>query len=263
MFHSWKTTRLETVDQVLDVLLKLKGKNWICRGQAERHDNLFPSIDRNELRDLPRIKKLELERKAINLYKVTARHFTSNRESVAQQDDNIALMVLRQHGVPSRLLDWSMSPHKAAYFAVDSHEDQDGEIWAFDEPLYETKGKEQWLQWPQTTTDGSGDDDKFAIHMIAFSVEEPPDWFVCQFYSGFPRQDAQDGAFTLTAKFNNDHAEAIERFFKDGSRHHLYTIDAKIKQDLRERLRNDHGIWRGSLFPDSAGAAKTARSVFD
>ena len=47
--------------------------------------------------------------------------------------------------------------------------------------------------------------------LTAFTVEEPPDWFICAFYTGFPRTDAQAGAYTMTARFGRDHADAIAR----------------------------------------------------
>ena len=99
--------------------------------------------------------------------------------------------------------------------------------------------------------------------MTAFTLEEPPDWFVCQFYpEGFPRQRAQFGAYTLTAQFNRDHGDAIAELLGDESQYHLYVVDAAIKSELCRILREKHGVLRGSLFPDSAGAAETARSAF-
>ncbi len=67
----------------------------------------------------------------------------------------------------------------------------------------------------------------------------------------------------MTARFGRDHAEAIATLF-DGekSHYHLYLIQGKLKRSLRKMLREKHGIWRGSLFPDSAGAAETASRVF-
>ncbi len=106
-------------------------------------------------------------------------------------DDVAALKVLRHYGVPTRVRDWSWSPWVAAYFAAEQNDREDGEIWAFDEPLYEQERTKQWRQWPQTTSDGTGDPTKFIAGLTAFSLEEPPDWFICGFYNpGFPRQDA-------------------------------------------------------------------------
>jgi hypothetical protein len=177
-------------------------------------------------------------------------------------DDVVALMVLRHFGVPTRLLDWSASPHVAAYFAARCHDNEDAEIWSFDEPQYERVGLKQWKKWPETTTDGSGDPSKFAVAVTAFTVKEPPDWFICAFYRGFPRQEAQAGAYTMTARFGCDHADAIARLLRKKSRYHLYVVSAALKPKLRTILHEKYGVWRGSLFPDSAGAAETAHTVF-
>jgi hypothetical protein len=154
----------------------------------------------------------------------------------------------------------------AAYFAVEANDTEDGQIWSFDRRRFAEDAEEkQWKIWPETTIDGSGDGPMFRAEMTAFKIEEPrSNWFTCYFYyPGFPRQDAQHGAYTMTAWFGRDHAEAIEEFFKDNSCHHLYVVSADLKRALRDYLRQNHHIWRGSLFPDAAGAAETAARVFE
>jgi hypothetical protein len=180
------------------------------------------------------------------------------------ESDLITLMVLRHHEVPTRLLDWSTSPYVAAYFAVCCRDDKDGEIWSFDQRLYETKGRQQWERFPETTRDGSGNPEKFDYSLpAAFTVEEPRNWVVALFYDpGFPRQKAQKSLFSLTPQFDRCHAEAIRELLGDESACHRYVIKRGLKPKLRTILREAHGIWRGSLFPDSAGAADTARVVF-
>ena len=176
-------------------------------------------------------------------------------------NDFVALMALRHFGVPTRLLDWSKSPYVAAYFACED-DSKDGEIWSFDQALYAKKGKEQWKRWPETTIDGNPEN--FRAELTAFTREDPPDWFICAFYGpGFHRQNAQDGAYTVTAQFGRDHAGAIARLLGDKSSYHLYVVPKTLKATLKTLLRERHGIWRGSLFPDSAGAAETAATVFD
>jgi hypothetical protein len=260
MSCSWNSTTIATQTDALDLLIELRGKRWLSRGQSAPYRRLVPSIDRKR-ENLSRAQKLSLERQSIDLFRTTARFFAHSGERGALNDDIVALMVLRHYGVPTRLLDWSWSPHVAAYFACENDE-VDGEIWSFDEPLYERKGKQQWARWPETTTDRTGDTDKFDAKLTAFTKEEPPDWFVCGFYTGFHRQNAQEGVYTLTARFGRDHAEAIAQLLDDKARCHLYVLPAKLKLQLRTLLRQHHGIWRGSLFPDSAGAAQTAEGAF-
>ena len=263
MSYGWSTTKLTSATKALDVLTELRGRRWLCRGQSRSYGSLVPSIDRKPREALARREKLRLERRSIDLFRSTARFFADPGEQRALIDDIVALMVLRHYGVPSRILDWSWSPWVAAYFAIQEHDSEDGEIWAFDEPLYEQKGAEQWKRWPQTTTDGSGDPSKWGANQTAFTLEEPPDWFICGFYaSGFHRQNAQQSVYSMTARFGRDHAAKIAELLQDPLRHHVYVIAAALKPRLRNILRENHGVWRGSLFPDSAGAAATACTVF-
>ena len=245
------------------MLSELQGKQWLCRGQPERHKGLIPSIDRDPLRGLTRPEKLDLECRSIRLFQSTARFFSHPGEQLALSDRFIALMVLRHYGVPTRLLDWTGSPFVAAYFAASGDDGEDGALWAFDRPFYQIKGQEQWKRWPETTSDGSGDASKFDGNLTAFRVDEPPDWFIAVFYPvGFPRQNAQSGAYTCTARFGRDHSIAIAELLEDRSRHTRYILKAAIKPALRNILRERYGIWCGSLFPDTAGAAALARTAF-
>jgi hypothetical protein len=263
MSFTWNKTKLTSEEQARDVLTELQSKWWLCRGQSKRYGGLVPSIDRKPRQNLSRLEKLALERQSIELFRSTARFFSAPGEQRAFDDDIVASMVLRHYAVPTRLLDWSLSPWVAAYFAAQGNDGEDGELWSFDEPLYEQEGKKQWLRWPDTTNDGSGADDKFDAKRTAFTADEPPDWIIAAFYpEGFPRQNAQSGAYTMTAQFGRDHAAVIAKLLADPTRHHVYIVSASLKPTLRRTLRERYGIWRGSLFPDSAGAAATAKTVF-
>ena len=262
MPYKWKETKLTNEKQALATLQELHGNRWLCRGQSKRYGGrLIPLIDRKPRQRYSRIEKLRLERQSINLFRATARFFADQGERGALTDDIIALMVLRHYDVPTRLLDWSVSPWVAAYFATQCDDNEDGYIWSFDEPMYEIEGRKQWEKCPETCH--HGDPDKFDAKLTAFDIKEPYDWFVCGFYpAGFPRQNVQAGAYSLTARFGRDHAAKIADLLGDPSCYHLYIISAKLKSRLRTLLYEKHGIWRGSLFPDSAGAAETAKTIF-
>ena len=260
---TWDRVLLGAEAEVISTLAELRGKRWLCRGHSMHYPSMHPSIDRGPLKHLTRVQKLTLERQSIDLFRDTARYFAHPGEQGALVDEIVTLMVLRHYDVPTRLLDWTKSPYVAAYFAVCDHEAEDGELWSFDYPTYELRGKQQWMKWPNTTVDGSGRDDKFDAKLTAFTVDEPEDWFTCGFYSpGFPRQLSQDGVFTLTSRFGRDHSEALQRLLGRKSCCRTFVIPAALKPALARILREKHGIWQGSLFPDSAGAAATAKSVF-
>jgi hypothetical protein len=65
----------------------------------------------------------------------------------------------------------------------------------------------------------------------------------------------------MTSHFGRDHADAIWKLLR-GTGCRRFVIPAALKPEVRRVLRDDHGIWRGVLFPDSAGAAETAKAVF-
>lgn len=263
MSNAWNSTSFSDLADAVKVLTELRGKRWLCRGVSKGYAGLLPSIDWQLNPNLMRHEKLALERQSIDTYRSTVRFFADQGEEAALRDDVIALMVLRHFGVPTRLLDWSQSPHVAGYFAACGNETEDGEIWSFDQDSYVARGSKQWEISPETTKDGSGKPEMFAIQMTAFNYEEPPDWFVCTFYpAGFHRQRAQEGLFSLSARFGKDHAQLISQLLGDNSKHHRYVVPARLKPELLKLLREKHGIWRGSLFPDSAGAAATAQTAF-
>jgi hypothetical protein len=209
------------------------------------------------------VRKLSLERSSLDTFRSIARYFSDDGERQAMSTDLTVLMVLRHYLVPCRLLDWSLSPFVAAFFAADGNERQEGELWTFEHERYRVEGAQQWRRWPETTEGRSGDPAHFVADLTAFLPDEPPDWFVCHFYpEGFPRQRAQNGFYSMTARFDRDHSQAIARLLGDRAFFHRYVISARIKASLRATLRDRHGIWRGALYPDSAGAARIAADVF-
>jgi hypothetical protein len=259
---NWNTETLDTVPKVFDRLKNPPTGTWYWRGQSRDYGGLTPSIDRCKLKGVPRDKKISLEASSIKTFRDSAGSsialnlgfFSHPGEITALTIDLVTLAVLRHHDVPTRLLDWSRSPLVAAYFAARHNPDKDGEIWSFDEARYEEKAIKQWR-------DPAKWFDQFS--QAAFNVDDVEDFFVCVTYlAGFGRQNAQHGLYSVTSKFDCDHADRIESLLADRSFHIRYVIPKALKPKLCDRLRHEYKIWDGSLYPDVAGAAKAAREVF-
>ena len=161
MVTDWPTTMMKDVRSAEGELRRLENEQWASRGHCQEYGSLTPSIDRGRLWGLPRRDKLQLERRSIELFRGVAQSFAPGEEG-SRSDDVITLMVLQHYGAQTRLLDWTRHPLIAAHFACSSPDDKNGELWAFDYDAYELLGKQQWKDHPETTTDGSGADDKWS-----------------------------------------------------------------------------------------------------
>lgn len=256
----WPIQVLRTVEDLFHALEDMRARRWVSRGQNCAYGVVVPSIDRGELAAVSRSQKLKLEREGIIRFRSAARHFLPGEET-AVVDDFVALAVLRHHGVPTRLVDWTTEPEIAAFFSIWNNVKSDGEIWAFDNAAYETKGKAQWKRWLNTTVDGSGNDDKFAAGATAFA-EDPPPWIAMMDYRhGMPRQIAQSSCYSLMACFGIDHATALGTLLGDPTLFRRYVVKAEVKESALEVLA-ERGKSEATLFPDSAGAARYAGCVF-
>jgi FRG domain-containing protein len=229
MTNQWNSETLATADDVFTRLGRLRANRWYCRGQSKQYGNLLPSIDRipsidcSKRKILTRIEKICKERESIDIFRTTARFFSHPGEMQSLTNDLIALAVLRHYEVPTRLLDWSRSPWIAAYFAVAGNDEEDGEIWSFDEAEYMKKGIAQWSDPERWEHEFSG---------AAFDINETSDFIVCMSYPlGFGRQNAQDGLYSVTSKFDCDHAERIEKLLANACLHNRYVIPTARSDD--------------------------------
>jgi hypothetical protein len=120
-------------DNLKDFLSRVDGKvneGWMFRGQRS---NLWPLVSKFE-RACDRFNVLQVERQRIedNMIREFRRRlhqYTTHVPSAKSYLECLALM--QHHGAPTRLLDFTYSPHVAAYFAFEYAEPRSSvAIWA-------------------------------------------------------------------------------------------------------------------------------------
>lgn len=124
------TTRICNFHELHDALRPYRDDlRWVFRGQ--RDDPTW------KLR--PRAGRAELALGDQNLFRAWKR-WAAAFERRTYQSDWDWLAIAQHHGLATRLLDWTLNPFAAAFFATKSPPDSDGAIIAFFDPQAEDAG---------------------------------------------------------------------------------------------------------------------------
>ncbi len=176
-----------------------------------------------------------------------------------------AMLIMQQHGFPTRLLDWSSSLAVAAYFAVrDGNEEEDGAIWIM-EPIHlmRQRGLTGWCSMVgeepvdelglRVNTDHKPIDDGHAEwNKLTPMVVKPHHMDL--------RISAQKVIYTLHTFTKNSLeslAEDDKKTHNQACFLHKIIIPYDRKADLRDELQVLTGISEDSLFPDMDGFARS------
>jgi hypothetical protein len=262
----WHYEYVTSVEDLFGKISRLSTREnrWVFRGVPKEYDFLLtPSIEREPFNLLStRKEQIALERKAIEIFKFNSKFFLFPDSERLLLDDITTLMLMQHYGAPTRLLDWSLSPLIAAYFAASDNYSDDGVIWCFDYKRYESQGSLQWKKYVEM-----GEGESFNSKLTpAFQVECTNNWFICQFLYKykFPRIIAQDGLFSFVSQFNIDHAIKIKELLEGLQYHQIIIIKHELKQQLLQKLNNTYHIWYGSIYPDNIGVAQgTKKQLID
>lgn len=118
------------VDSLTDFLEKVKGSNPndLFRGVSDRNYRLLPSLFRHKSKD-----HSAREQKMLWVFKAQARPYLERLP-----ENEIQWLTLAQHhGLPTRVLDWSLSPLVACFFATQSNFEKDGAVYMYEARKYE------------------------------------------------------------------------------------------------------------------------------
>jgi hypothetical protein len=177
----------------------------------------------------------------------------SRHQRCPQNDDLAAwLMLARHYGLPTRLLDWSLSPLVALYFATKELDDVDGCLWALDGGRLNL----QMTGWGQRALFSSEEPTAHNLIQLAFGSGVPPSEGKMVVAMGMreidPRVLVQQGMCTV-------HADASDLSDVDCSGpkpwRRAYRLPAYCKPALRNWLRA-LGFHKAALFPDLGALAE-------
>jgi hypothetical protein len=130
MFHRKRCTSFD--DFLKKAHLLQPDYGWIFRGQKNAKDPLETKLERDCKRfGVKGDDRREVERQMVREFQRRLHHYTNNVPKKDSEDEWMALM--RHHGAPTRLLDFTYSPYVAAYFALEEADsDSTAAVWAVD-----------------------------------------------------------------------------------------------------------------------------------
>ncbi len=256
---SWPSSRIDKVKEAFNTIEELKDHLWVSRGQSKIYGDKLTTLFDRTCHGLNRQEKLDLERESIELFRKKYSPYNYLEQKVIPDSKIFPLMIMQHHGIPTRLMDWTTNPAVALFFAVScekalgtqDNDDKDGELWTFSNQQYLKEGSKQWQKFPETLGwDGNFD----RTLKLLFSDQGPEnEWLVMQVVNpelGFNRLMSQGGIFTVTSKFNMDHAKAIAKLLGNKKCYHRYIISKEIKPFIRKNLRDKYNFTYDTLFPD-------------
>jgi hypothetical protein len=237
----------QAIDEAHSVFWNVYG---FWRGHGDINWNLRPEVFRPAANGSPYD-----EPSLIQYFKTLA---ISRYDKCPSDSDRIGWLILGRHyGLPTRILDWSMSPLVALYFAsLTEHEKSDGCLWALDPGRMNLQmvGKDRLLAADEPVVSGVVDP--------AFSPVRPTPGAERRLAVGVgtPESNSRIVAQQATITVHSDGTDLAELDYDHPRRwRRAFIVPSSSKSTLREHLRRI-SITRASIFPDLASLAEELKS---
>jgi hypothetical protein len=193
---------------------------------------------------------VKMERELLEAFKYEYEGLPNRVHSPTNDFEWLALM--QHYGVPTRLLDWSMNPRVALYFAVKEHWDKDGALW--------------FVSYEQLKTNANL---HYQMHRDKLEYTESLDIFTLM--ANDERIKTQSGVFTVGRDPLQEHDNGIENLLAGGTMpsdpsFKPYTVFGKmiipkeVKPEILQTLVQD-GESGSCLFPGLDGIGRNVTDM--
>ncbi len=242
--------KLEEIEAIADHS-GVADDTWWYRGQSDAEWDLKDSLTRNIGEETPLSIALKIEKESAEKFKDQA-HLFLDPHTLPKSIDYDSWWPLMQHfGAPTRILDWSVSPYVAAYFAVVDLWKKPGAVWLFREKRLNTAAIE------------------VISKMGKLELQSEEFWFSENSLEGilpmrqwnYPtvRVVSQQGRFTAPFRILSDHGVLIDRQLgEEGMQHIKITIASRAKPAILKKL-SQMNITANSLFPGLDGLGRSIK----
>lgn len=215
------------------------------RGQADKAWSLQPSIlrllkDSNISRNVAN----KIENDAICQFYSKVHLFMPHYKPNDKNDFIDRLSLMQHNSCPTRLLDWTLSPYVALYFAVSQNFDSDGSVWTFPTPVLRGGQKDKY-----------GDKN---INEIKTDDNEPAYLFFLNNERHSERSAIQQSVFTMCNDITKDHLDVMLDICEGQSSKYItkIIIPSTAKKEIFSQLQTMN-ISANSLFPGLDGLGKS------
>jgi len=217
-------TRIKTFSEFYDAFLAYRDdQHWVFRGQKDDPSwKLRPKAGR----DLIKIPDQ-------NLFRVWKR-YAAALESPTFKSDWDWLALAQHHRLATRLLDWTLNPLVAAYFALHQAQDGDGAVYAY----FDLDAEDAGLAREPKQAGQESQPEPFDID----GIKKVRPRYITK------RLLVQSGIFTI----HNPPTARLEENITDRRKLEKIVIDRAYLQDLRRDL-SFYGINESTMFPDLNG----------
>lgn len=237
------------ISSIFDARKAISSRKLWYRGHSKVKYELIPTIGR-KLEYIGKKVRVTQEEEIQLLHRFRRRAYPVVGRTMTAGE---AIFLAREHGLPTRLLDWTANALFALYFACVKNQDCDGIVWAM-------------LRHPDSKDFdafelAAVEDEKTLFSFPANGATDPSDKYALKILHPFynsPRLAAQDGAFT----WHSDPWHSIESYAGNSFSHknldierlYRWRVPADDKLAVIEGLSR-LGITRRTVFPDLDGIA--------